>query len=101
MAWTVEAAAKSKSLACVVVSTEDDEIVKMAELHGASVLHRPSELATDETSTLVILQHVLEHISVDVVVVLNPTSPIRRAGLIDRCIERFLSKGLDSLGTVH
>lgn len=101
LVWTIEAAAKSARLTRFAVSTEDDEIAKVAGLHGASVLCRPAELATDEASTLSVMQHVLDHLPADIVVVLNPTSPIRREGLIDRCIERFLAVGADSLGTVH
>ncbi len=101
LAWTVEAAAASARLSRFVVSTEDQEIAKVAEAHGASVLERPVELATDEASTLSVLQHALAHLPADIVVGLNPTSPIRREGLIDRCIERFLAADADSLGTVH
>ncbi len=101
LAWTIEASAKSARLTRFVVSTEDDEIAKVSEVHGAAVLRRPTELATDEASTLSVVQHVLEQLPADIVVVLNPTSPIRREGLIDRCIERFLAADADSLGTVH
>jgi len=101
LAWTIEAAAKSLLLTRFVVSTEDDEIAKIAEVHGAPVLRRPSELATDDTDTLAVLQHALEQMPADVVVVLHPTSPIRRKGLIDECIQRFLDARADSLGTIH
>jgi len=101
LAWTIEAAAKSKLMTRFIVSTEDDEIAKIADLHGASVLRRLAELATDDAGTLVVLQHALEQVPADVVVVLHPTSPIRREGLIDRCIQRFLDSKVDSLGTVH
>ena len=101
LAWTIEAADRSKTLTRYVVSTENDEIAKIADLHGASVLRRPAALATDDASTLVVLQHALEHIPADIMVVLNPTSPIRRKGVIDMCVDRFLSRGADSLGTVH
>ena len=99
--WTIEAAAKSKLMTRCVVSTEDDEIAQVAAHHGASVLRRPAELATDDADTLVVLQHALEHIAADIVVVLHPTSPIRQEELIDRCIQCFLDAQVDSLGTVH
>jgi len=99
--WTIEAAAKSKLMTRCVVSTEDDEIAQVVACHGASVLRRPAELATDDADTLVVLQHALEQMPADVVVVLHPTSPIRREGLIDGCIQRFLDSKVDSLGTIH
>lgn len=98
--WTIEAAKQSKLLDRYVVSTEDPEIAKVAREHGAEVIMRPPELARDETPTLAVLQHVLEVIpEAEVVVVLQPTSPIRNQGLIDYCIERFLKTGADSLAT--
>lgn len=101
VAWTIEAAAASRLLTRFVVSTEDEEIAQVAGRYGAPVLRRPPELATDEASTLAVLQHALEQMPADVVVVLHPTSPIRREGLIDRCIQHFLDSKVDSLGTVH
>ena len=49
--------------------------------------------------TLPVLQHVLEAIPAQVVVLLQATSPIREPGLIDGCIQRFLETGADSLAT--
>lgn len=82
-----------------VVSTEDDEIAAVARSWDAEVLERPKGLATDETSTFSVLQHVLTRIPADVVVLLQPTSPIREPDLIDRCIQRFLETDADSLAT--
>jgi len=99
LAWTVEAAAKSKLMTRFVVSTEDDEIAAVARRYGAEVLDRPKELATDEATTLSVLQHVLTHIPADIVVLLQATSPIRDHDLIDRCINHFLETRADSLAT--
>lgn len=99
IAWTIETAKQSKLLDRYVVSTEDTEIAQIAEKYGAEVIERPLELATDEASTLSVLQDVLKKIDADVVVVLQATSPIREAGLIDSCIKRFLNTGADSLAT--
>lgn len=101
LGWTIESARKSSTLTHYVVSTEDDEIAEFAESLGAPVLRRPEALATDEASTLVVLQHALEHFPADVVVVLHPTSPIRKEGLIDCCVAKFLQEAVESLGTVH
>jgi len=97
--WAIEAAKKSKLLDRFVVSTEDEEIAEVSRKYRAEVVHRPPELAKDETPILAVLQDVLKKIDADVVVLLNPTSPIRNPGLIDRCIRRFLDSGADSLAT--
>jgi N-acylneuraminate cytidylyltransferase len=99
LAWTIEAALASRLLNDYVVSTEDIEIAAVAKACGARTALRPAALASDETSTLAVLQHVLTQIETDVVVVLQATCPIRSAGLIDRCIERFLTEDADSLAT--
>ncbi len=99
LAWTIEAAKKSKLLDEYIVSTEDREIAMIARKYDVEVLSRPPELATDEASTMGVLQHVVKLIPCDVVVLLQATSPIREGGLIDECIKEFLDKGYDSLAT--
>lgn len=99
IAWTIEAAKESKLIDRYVVSTENDEIAQVARSFGADVLSRPAELATDEASTLDVLKHALGVISCDILVLLQATSPIRKAGLIDECIKEFLKGGYDSLAT--
>ena len=101
IAWTIEAARVSKRLSRCVVSTEDAEIASTARAAGATVLDRPRALATDDTSTVSVLRHALDHIPADTIVALHPTSPIRREGLIDRCVDRFVEMAADCLGTVH
>lgn len=99
IAWTIEAAMKSKLIDRYIVSTEDEEIAGIARRFGAEVLFRPSELATDDVSTLSVLQHAIEQIPCDIVVLLQATSPIRSKGLIDECIREFMDNGYDSLAT--
>ena len=99
LAWTVEAAQAARLLDRYVVSTEDDEIATEARRCGADVVPRPASLASDDVSTLAVLQNVVEHIPADTVVLLQATSPIREPGSIDRCINRFIETGADSLAT--
>lgn len=102
LAWTIEQAKASKLLTRYVVSTEDSEIAKIARSRGADILKRPAKLASDAADTLPVLQHALDAIPADIVVLLQCTSPVRSSGLIDRCIERFLAakKKTAYLGTV-
>lgn len=99
IAWTIEKARASKLLDRVVVSTEDEEIAQVARVYGAEVLKRPAELANDIASTQEVMVHALQYCSADILVLLQPTSPCRSDGLIDACIEEFLSEGYDSLAT--
>jgi CMP-N-acetylneuraminic acid synthetase len=99
IAWTIDAARRSLLLDRWIVSTEDEEIAKVSEKHGAEVLLRPIELAGDAVSTLAVLKHVVDQIPCETVVLLQATSPIRHEGLIDECIQEFVSGGYDSLAT--
>jgi N-acylneuraminate cytidylyltransferase len=99
IAWTIEAAKESKMLDRYVVSTEDEEIAQVVREYGADVINRPIALATDEASTLSVLQHIVENLPCDIVVLLQATSPTRRPGLIDECIREFKDNDYDSLAT--
>lgn len=99
LAWTIEAAKASTLLDRYVVSTEDREIAQVARQCGAEIVERPAELATDEATTLSVLQQVLSVVPAQVLVLLQATCPVRDDGLIDRCLRRFLDTGADSLAT--
>jgi len=47
IAYTIESAINSKTLDKIVVSTDHDEIEKVAKFYGAEVIKRPTELGTD------------------------------------------------------
>ncbi|OGC04179.1 hypothetical protein A2276_06175 [candidate division WOR-1 bacterium RIFOXYA12_FULL_43_27] len=99
IAWTIEAAKKSRLIDRLVVSTEDVEIASIAKQFGAEVIDRPKELATDDTTTLSALQHVLSVVDAEAVVLLEPTSPVRDEGMLDLCIKKFKDNGADNLAT--
>jgi N-acylneuraminate cytidylyltransferase len=97
LAYTIDAAKRSRHLDRCVVSTDHDEIAKVAAAHGAEVIHRPPEYATDEAPTELALLHAVGELRQagyrpDYVVTLEPTSPLRTAELIDRCIEMAMQR---------
>jgi len=105
IAWSIESARGSRYVDEVLVSTDGDDIARVAEQFGAAVpFRRPNELATDSATTLSAVQHALEHYrrlgrAFDVVVLLEPTSPLREESDIDRMLER-LSNGWQSFDAV-
>ena len=99
IAWTIEAAQRSTLIDRYVVSTEDAEIAAVARAEGAEVLERPAELAGDDVATVEVLRQVVTEIPAATVVLLQATSPIRDAALIDRCVRRYHDSGADSLAT--
>jgi CMP-N,N'-diacetyllegionaminic acid synthase len=99
--WTLEAAADSELLTRVVVSTDWDEASQLARALEAEVQERPAELAEDGTPMLEVVRHALGELGdCDVLVLLQPTSPLRRAAHIDACVRLLLETGADSVVTV-
>jgi CMP-N,N'-diacetyllegionaminic acid synthase len=88
IAWTIETALKSRLLASVVVSTDDQEISEVARCYGAQIpFMRPSELARDDTPGVDPVLHALEALpEFDAVLLMQPTSPLRTVDDIDGCI---------------
>ena len=83
--WAIEHAHKSVYIDQIIVSTEDDNIASIA---GNLTLRRPAFLAEDKVPTEAVLVHALyENVGYDFAVLLQPTSPLRTADDIDRCIE--------------
>src|SRR5207247_2302941 len=79
---TIEAAKASATLTDVVVSTDEDEIAAAAA--DVQVLRRPSELAADDTPMRDVVLHTLDACGpCEIIVLLQPTSPLRRSTHID------------------
>jgi CMP-N,N'-diacetyllegionaminic acid synthase len=101
LAWTTDAALGSRVVTLTVVTTEDDEIANVARSLGAEVLARPPELAADETPMQPVIVHAVEELGTpDVLVLLQPTSPLRRAEHVDEAVELLLATGADSVVSV-
>tara|TARA_R100000935_G_scaffold43936_1_gene66610 strand:- start:163 stop:852 length:690 start_codon:yes stop_codon:yes gene_type:complete len=99
IAWTIEAALQSKVFDHVFVSTDCDEIAKVAKSFGAQVpFLRPAEIATDTATTNDVVTHLVEWFEeehtkeVTTVSILQPTSPLRNAQHIQEAFELMKDK---------
>ncbi|WP_085528651.1 cytidylyltransferase domain-containing protein [Kocuria massiliensis] len=87
----------------VVVSTDDQELAKVAREAGAEVpFMRPAELAEDTTATEPVIEHAMAEyrdrgFDPDAVVLLQATSPLRLPGTIARAVRDFLASEADSM----
>lgn len=97
IAYSIAAGLQAKSVTRVIVSTDDEEIARIAQECGAEVpFLRPANLAEDETPDLPVFQHALmwlkehENYVPDVIVQLRPTSPFRPPGLVDQAVSILL-----------
>ena len=94
--WTIEAARQSKFIDRVVVSTEDHEIGEVADHFGADVpFYRPPILAEDSATTLDVVINLIEALKkhgdfYEYIILLQPTSPLRRASHIDNACNQLI-----------
>lgn len=99
IAWTIEQAKASKYLDEVIVSTDDEEIARVAKEYGACVpFLRPAELARDDSLAIDAVIHLLkekdkaEGRMPDLAVVLQATTPLMITADIDGAIEMLASQ---------
>lgn len=97
IAYSIAAGLHSKLVSRTIVTTDDEEIARIARDFGAEVpFLRPEELAQDDTRDLPVFQHVLswlkenEDYQPEVVVQLRPTSPFRPHSLVDEAVQILL-----------
>jgi N-acylneuraminate cytidylyltransferase len=107
LAWTAEAARRSTLLTRLILSSDSEEIIDVAKGCGVEVpFVRPESLARDDTPALPVVQHAVRHMSEqedfvpDIIVLLQPTSPLRRTIHIDESLQRLMSSDADSIVSV-
>jgi N-acylneuraminate cytidylyltransferase len=101
--WSVEHALSCKKVDSVWVTSDSDEILDLCARNGARPIKRPLEISGDEASSEAAWIHAIEwienlmEVSVETVVGLQPTSPVRSSSDLDAAIEQFERDKLDSL----
>lgn len=97
IAWSIEAGLGSQYIDEVMVTTDSEEIARIARAFGASVpFIRPTELASDTATSMDVIRHVLNfyenklHKVFDYTVLLEPTSPLRTKEDIDNAVAQLL-----------
>ena len=107
--WSIEQAKASHYIDEIFVSTDSPEIAAVAESFGVKVpFLRPSELATDTSPSSAFVLHTINYYrskghEFDYILLLEPTSPLRKKGDIDNCISLLKEDTISvvSLGEVH
>lgn len=107
IAWTIEEVKKSKYVDRVILSSDDSEIISIALKYGCEVpFVRPDKLSKDETPGIEPIIHAIKMIpeQYDYIVLLQPTSPLRKSNDIDNCLELCIKKKMPaciSITEVH
>ncbi len=106
LAWTCDAARDAKCLTRTIVSTDDPEIADVAKANGITApFLRPPELASDAATSIDVANHALDWLErteqwrADVLVLLQPTTPLRTARHVDDAFA-LLSPEADSVVSV-
>ncbi|MEO5349159.1 MAG: acylneuraminate cytidylyltransferase family protein [Magnetococcus sp. YQC-3] len=103
LAWTLQAAQACPLLDRTILSSDDEEIMAVARRFGCAVpFVRPGHLANDTASSMEVILHALDSLPEHYpwVVLLQPTSPLRRAEDISACLEMCQREGAPACVTV-
>lgn len=106
ISYSINIARSSEYVDDVVVTTDDSEIALFSEKFGASVVRRSEELAGDEVPLdpvvydAMIQKEKSAFDEYDIVITLQPTSPLLKTSTLDRAIEKFENFAVDSVLSV-
>ena len=107
IAYTIETASMSKMLDATIISTDDTEIAGIAREYGGDApFLRPPELARDESPDIDFLKHAQEWVEnnrgwhPEILVILQPTLPFRRAEDVDSTLRFMIEQNCDSVRTL-
>lgn len=106
IAWTINQAKKSRFIDRIIVSTDDKEIAEISRKYKADVpFLRPKKLATDNAKSIDVILHTLNWMkghdkAYDIIILLQPTSPLRASEDIDKAVELLFQKDTKSIVSV-
>jgi CMP-N-acetylneuraminic acid synthetase len=101
--FTIEAAKKSKKIQKIILTSDDDKILKIAKRNKIVPLKRPKKICGDFSRTEEAIKHAYVNyvkkrtLSVKNIILLQPTSPLRNSKHINECINLFERKKYNSI----
>lgn len=105
--WSIKIAKEVKRISRVIVSTDSEEIARVAKESGAEVpFIRPERLARDDSPEWLVWRHALTYLagneieSVDGLVVIPATAPLRSVADINNCLDEYEKGEVDVVITV-
>ena len=106
LAWTIDAARECPYLDSIMVSTDSPKIARVARKYKADVpFLRPPHLATDKADIMHVIFHAQDWLKrnkeiYDVIILLQPTSPLRTSQDIANALKLFFAKNADVIISV-
>tara|TARA_Y100000590_G_scaffold468405_1_gene651062 strand:+ start:1359 stop:2063 length:705 start_codon:yes stop_codon:yes gene_type:complete len=98
VAWSVIQAKNTSIIDNVYISSDSEEILDIAGGYGAKQIKRPDEISGDSAKSESAVEHALGEIGADqeMIVMLEPTAPLRKPDDLANCIEQFKQEQWDS-----
>ena len=98
VAWSILQAQETPEIDKVYLSSDSAEILNVGKDYGAILIDRPEEFATDEASSESAVKHALSTLEnqPEIVVMLEPTAPLRMPGDLSNAINKFKEEKWDS-----
>ena len=107
IAYIIRTAKSSKYIDKTIVTTDDKEIGNIAYIFGADkIIERPAILAQDQTTLDPVIFHAMQnyeeesHESFDIIITLQPTSPLLQSETLDKAIEKFVQQDCSTVISV-
>lgn len=101
--WTIDAAIESRYIDRVILSTDDEKILSVVNRKEIEIPElRPSYLSDDNATSLDVMLHILNKYrrDEDILVLLQPTSPLRNYKHIDEALELFVKQNAEAVISV-
>lgn len=94
--------AKENDIDKIIISSDDERIIEIAEKYDVDFQLRPNHLATDISPTIDTLEHIITTIDEEFenVILLQPTNPLRPKNMLKEALNIFNQDAYDSLMTV-
>lgn len=102
IAYAIETALQVEEIENVVVSTDDEEIADVSRMYGAMVIERPKHLGEDAVTLDPVIYHAVsvyeeKYGTVDVVITMQPTSPLMQAETLKSALRRYFNSDADTM----
>jgi len=100
IAHSINCAKESKFVDSILVSTNCENIGKIAIEYDADIINRPDSISGDNASTELAIEHAIEMMDIEensIIILLQPTSPIRPNQILDKMLKKFITEKYDSM----
>lgn len=103
--WSIRRALDTPAISRVAVTSDDPQVLAIAESLRVDAIARPKELASDTATTMDVIQHTLRHYqsmgeTFDSILLLQPTSPLRARRDIEDAFSLFAQEGVHAIVSV-